>query len=53
MSAYVLLEDGTRFDGDAVGPPGPVTGEVAVEAGAVFEQDVAAHAALSAERRSR
>jgi carbamoyl-phosphate synthase small subunit len=27
-SAYVLLEDGTRFDGDACGAPGPVTGEV-------------------------
>jgi carbamoyl-phosphate synthase small subunit len=26
--AYVLLEDGTRFDGDAVAAPGPVTGEV-------------------------
>ena len=25
---YVLLEDGTRFDGDACGAPGPVTGEV-------------------------
>ncbi|HEY3018810.1 MAG TPA: glutamine-hydrolyzing carbamoyl-phosphate synthase small subunit [Solirubrobacteraceae bacterium] len=28
MSAYVLLEDGTRFDGDACGAPGAVTGEV-------------------------
>ena len=28
VSAYVLLEDGTRFDGDACGAPGPVTGEV-------------------------
>jgi carbamoyl-phosphate synthase small subunit len=28
MSAYVLLEDGTRFDGDAVGAGGHVTGEV-------------------------
>jgi carbamoyl-phosphate synthase small subunit len=27
-SAYVLLEDGTRFDGEAVAAPGPVTGEV-------------------------
>jgi carbamoyl-phosphate synthase small subunit len=27
-SAYVLLEDGVRFDGDAVAAPGPVTGEV-------------------------
>jgi carbamoyl-phosphate synthase small subunit len=26
--SYVLLEDGTRFDGEAVGAPGPVTGEV-------------------------
>ena len=28
MSAYVLLEDGTRFDGEAAAAPGPVTGEV-------------------------
>ncbi|MGH2837380.1 MAG: glutamine-hydrolyzing carbamoyl-phosphate synthase small subunit [Thermoleophilaceae bacterium] len=28
MSAYILLEDGTRFDGDAVGAPGQITGEV-------------------------
>lgn len=28
MSAYLLLEDGTRFDGIAVAAPGPVTGEV-------------------------
>ena len=28
MSAYVLLEDGTRFDGEGVAAPGPVTGEV-------------------------
>ena len=27
-SAYVLLEDGTRLDGDACASPGPVTGEV-------------------------
>ena len=27
-SAYVLLEDGTRLDGDAVGAPGPALGEV-------------------------
>jgi carbamoyl-phosphate synthase small subunit len=27
-SAYVLLEDGTRFDGTAVAAPGPMTGEV-------------------------
>ena len=26
--SYVLLEDGTRFDGEAVGAPAPVTGEV-------------------------
>ena len=28
MSAYVLLEDGTRLDGDAVGARGPAVGEV-------------------------
>jgi carbamoyl-phosphate synthase small subunit len=28
VSAYVLLEDGTRFDGDACAAAGPVTGEV-------------------------
>ncbi len=28
MSAYLLLEDGTRFDGDACGLPGEITGEV-------------------------
>ena len=27
-SAYVLLEDGVRLDGDACAAPGPVTGEV-------------------------
>jgi carbamoyl-phosphate synthase small subunit len=27
-SAYVLLEDGTRFEGEACAAPGPVTGEV-------------------------
>jgi len=27
-SAYLLLEDGTRFDGAAVGADGSVTGEV-------------------------
>jgi hypothetical protein len=27
-TAYVLLEDGARFDGDACATPGPVTGEV-------------------------
>ncbi len=26
--AYLLLEDGTRFDGRAVGAPGYITGEV-------------------------
>ena len=33
MSAYVLFEDGARFDGDAVGAPGPVTGEVVFTTG--------------------
>jgi carbamoyl-phosphate synthase small subunit len=33
MSAYVLLEDGERFDGDAVGAPGQVTGEVVFTTG--------------------
>ena len=28
MAAYVLLEDGTRLDGDAVGARGPAVGEV-------------------------
>ena len=28
MSAYLLLEDGTRFDGESVGAPVPATGEV-------------------------
>jgi carbamoyl-phosphate synthase small subunit len=28
VSAYILLEDGTRFDGDAVGAAGHITGEV-------------------------
>jgi carbamoyl-phosphate synthase small subunit len=28
MSAYILLEDGTRFDGDAAGARGQITGEV-------------------------
>ncbi len=27
-TAFLLLEDGTRFDGDAVGAAGHVTGEV-------------------------
>ena len=33
MSAYVLLEDGTRFDGEAVGADGSVTGEVVFTTG--------------------
>jgi carbamoyl-phosphate synthase small subunit len=33
VSAYVLLEDGTRFDGDAVGARGSVTGEVVFTTG--------------------
>ena len=33
MSAYLLLEDGTRFEGDAVGAPGPVCGEVVFTTG--------------------
>jgi carbamoyl-phosphate synthase small subunit len=33
VSAYVLLEDGARFDGDACGAPGPVTGEVVFTTG--------------------
>jgi carbamoyl-phosphate synthase small subunit len=28
VSAYLLLEDGTRFDGESAGAPGPATGEV-------------------------
>ncbi len=32
-SAYVLLEDGTRFDGIAVGAPGAATGEVVFTTG--------------------
>jgi len=31
--AYVLLEDGERFDGEAVGAPGPCTGEVVFTTG--------------------
>ncbi|MGH2969581.1 MAG: carbamoyl-phosphate synthase domain-containing protein, partial [Solirubrobacteraceae bacterium] len=31
--AYVLLEDRTRFDGEAVGADGPVTGEVVFTTG--------------------
>ncbi len=33
MTAYVLLEDGERFDGDAVGAAGHVTGEVVFTTG--------------------
>src|ERR687886_1607986 len=33
MSAYVLLEDGVRFDGEAVGARGHVTGEVVFTTG--------------------
>ena len=32
-SAYLLLEDGTRFDGEAVGADGSVTGEVVFTTG--------------------
>jgi carbamoyl-phosphate synthase small subunit len=28
VSAFILLEDGTRFDGEAAGAPGQITGEV-------------------------
>ena len=31
--SYVLLEDGTRFDGDGVGAAGQVTGEVVFNTG--------------------
>jgi carbamoyl-phosphate synthase small subunit len=33
VTAYVLLEDGERFDGDAVGAPGHMTGEVVFTTG--------------------
>ncbi len=33
MTAYVLLEDGERFDGEAVGAPGHMTGEVVFTTG--------------------
>ena len=33
MSAYVLLEDGTRFDGESVGAPVSMTGEVVFTTG--------------------
>jgi len=32
-TAYVLLEDGARFDGEAVAAPGPITGEVVFTTG--------------------
>ena len=32
-NAYVLLEDGTRFDGDSVGADGHATGEVVFTTG--------------------
>ena len=32
-NAYVLLEDGTRFDGDSVGAQGHATGEVVFTTG--------------------
>jgi len=33
MTAYVLLEDGTRFDGEACAAPGPAVGEVVFTTG--------------------
>jgi len=33
MTAYVLLEDGTRFDGEACGAPGHAVGEVVFTTG--------------------
>jgi len=33
MSAYILLEDGTRFDGHAVGAPGHAVGEIVFTTG--------------------
>lgn len=33
MTAYVLLEDGTRFDGEAVGAPGHTVGEIVFTTG--------------------
>jgi carbamoyl-phosphate synthase small subunit len=39
MSAYILLEDGTRFDGDAVGAAGHVTGEVVFTTGMAGYQE--------------
>ncbi|MFT4035813.1 MAG: glutamine-hydrolyzing carbamoyl-phosphate synthase small subunit [Patulibacter sp.] len=37
--AYLLLEDGTRFDGKAVGAPGHVTGEVVFTTGMAGYQE--------------
>ena len=39
MSAYVLLEDGTRFDGDAVGADAHATGEVVFTTGMAGYQE--------------
>jgi carbamoyl-phosphate synthase small subunit len=39
MSAFILLEDGTRFDGDAVGARGHVTGEVVFTTGMAGYQE--------------
>ncbi len=39
MSAYVLLEDGTRFDGEACGAPGPALGEVVFTTGMAGYQE--------------
>ena len=38
MSAYVLLEDGTRFDGDAVGDDVHAVGEVVINTGIAVYQ---------------
>ncbi|HEU4656658.1 MAG TPA: glutamine-hydrolyzing carbamoyl-phosphate synthase small subunit [Capillimicrobium sp.] len=39
MTAYVLLEDGTRFDGEAVGAGGHTTGEVVFTTGMAGYQE--------------
>jgi carbamoyl-phosphate synthase small subunit len=39
MSAYILLEDGVRFDGEAVGAAGEVTGEVVFTTGMAGYQE--------------
>jgi carbamoyl-phosphate synthase small subunit len=39
VSAYVLLEDGTRFDGDAVGAEGHAVGEVVFTTGMAGYQE--------------